>query len=231
MEKKKLVVLTGAGISAESGIPTFRSGSDGLWNNHKIEDVATPEGFEKDPQQFLDFYNQMHKDLVGIKPNAAHIGLKELEDKFDVTIITQNVDDLHEKAGSSDIIHLHGELSKYCTVNNTTTGQPWDWERDLKVGEIGDDGSQVRPFIVLFNESVPNLYKAQAMVSSADIFLIIGTSLQVYPAASLIEQTMPGTKIYLIDPEPKVISGQAYYDITVISKTATEGIKNFIELW
>lgn len=229
MNKKKLVVLTGAGISVESGIPSFRSGEVGLWNNHKVEDVATPKGFERDPEQFLNFYNNMHRDLPQIKPNYAHLALKELEDIFDVTIITQNVDDLHEKAGSSNIIHLHGELSKYCTVGNTEYGDFWDWDRDLKVGELGNDGTQVRPFIVLFNECVPNFYKATAELGDADMFLIIGTSLQVYPAASLIDYTMDNTPVYVIDPEPRVIANTRN-KIEFISKTASEGMRDFMEL-
>lgn len=228
MNKKKLVVLTGAGISAESGIPTFRSGVDGLWNNMKVDDIATPEGFSRNPQMVLDFYNKMHKDLPGIRPNYGHIGLKELEEDFNVTVITQNVDDLHEKAGSSKIIHLHGELSKYCTEGDTLEGQPWPWDKELKVGEVGENGTQVRPFIIWFGEAVPNLNKAITEAYQADIFLIIGTSLEVYPAASLIEYVPYESRIYVIDPNPK--NSPYRRDIINISKEASEGMKEFIKM-
>ncbi len=228
MGKKKLVVLTGAGISAESGIRTFRD-SDGLWNEYRVEDVATPEGFDRDPKLVLDFYNDMRKDLKNHLPNYGHIGLKELEDDFDVRIITQNIDDLHERAGSSSVLHLHGELMKVCSVNNPklVTELP-TMESEIHLGDKASDGAQLRPFIVWFGEPVPMIEPAIELVEQADIFLIVGSSLVVYPAAGLVNYLRREAPIYLIDPKPvSVPSGRSVH---VIQKGASEGMKEFISL-
>lgn len=228
MEKKKLVVLTGAGISAESGIRTFRD-SDGLWNEYRVEDVATPEGFDRNPKLVLDFYNDMRKDLKNHLPNYGHIGLKELEEDFDVRVITQNIDDLHERAGSSSVLHLHGELMKVCSVNNPSlvTELP-TMESEIHLGDMASDGFQLRPFIVWFGEPVPMIEPAVELVEQADIFLIVGSSLVVYPAAGLVNYLRRDTPIYLIDPKPvSVPSGRP---IHVIQKGASEGMKEFISL-
>ena len=199
--KKKIVVLTGAGMSAESGISTFRD-SGGLWENYRVEDVATPEGFAKNPKLVLDFYNQRRRELLHAQPNAGHIGLAEWEKDFDVRIITQNVDNLHERAGSSHVIHLHGELMKSCSVRDLET--PYDIEPehpDLHIGDLAPDGQQLRPFIVWFGEAVPMIDPAIREVEDSDIFVVIGTSLNVYPAAGLLNYVRRGQPIYLIDPK------------------------------
>jgi NAD-dependent deacetylase len=221
---KKIVVLTGAGMSAESGISTFRD-SGGLWEKYEIDDVATPNGWRRNHALVLDFYNQRRKQLLESKPNAGHYALAELEKEFDVQIITQNVDNLHERAGSTKVVHLHGELMK---VRSTGPGEEV-FEVDPKHPEVnpGDlcpKGYQLRPHIVWFGEAVPEIEKAERMTNDADIFLIIGTSMQVYPAAGLINNVKPGTPIYLIDPhEVNHLSN----DITVIQKGASEGMKEF----
>lgn len=193
---KKLVVLSGAGISAESGISTFRD-ANGLWENHRIEDVASPEGFAQDPGLVLNFYNMRRRQLHTVKPNEAHYILAELERFFDVNIITQNVDDLHERAGSSNVLHLHGELLKARPVNSDTI---IPWEGDILPGDTDAEGNQLRPHIVWFGEMVPAMEEAERLASGADIFLIIGTSMQVYPAAGLIHCVPPGCEIFVIDP-------------------------------
>lgn len=195
--KKKLVVLSGAGISAESGIKTFRD-SNGLWENHRVEDVASPEGFAKNPQLVLDFYNARRKQLNEVEPNEAHKILAELEKDFDVQIITQNVDDLHERAGSTKVLHLHGELKKARPVNSD--GNVIPWENDLNVGDLNFEGIQLRPHIVWFGEMVPEMENAAEIASTADIFLVIGTSMQVYPAAGLIHYIPDHCEVFLIDP-------------------------------
>lgn len=195
--KKKLVVLSGAGISAESGIKTFRD-SNGLWENHRVEDVASPEGFAKNPQLVLDFYNARRKQLNEVEPNEAHKILAELENVFDVHIITQNVDDLHERAGSTKVLHLHGELKKARPVNSD--GNVIPWENDLNVGDLNFEGIQLRPHIVWFGEMVPEMENAAEIASTADIFLVIGTSMQVYPAAGLIHYIPDHCEVFLIDP-------------------------------
>ena len=197
--KKKLIVLTGAGISAESGIQTFRD-SNGLWEGHNVEDVATPEGFQRNPKLVLDFYNQRRRQLHEVEPNLGHQILAELENHFDVHIITQNVDNLHERAGSSKVLHLHGELFKVRSTKNENDIR--DWETDLNLGDLDNFGNQLRPHIVWFGEEVPALEEAVHLTSEADIFAVIGTSLQVYPAAGLIDFTKPETTIYYIDPYP-----------------------------
>lgn len=217
--REKIVVLTGAGMSAESGISTFRD-ANGLWENHDVMDVATPEGWRKNPELVLDFYNQRRRQLKTVEPNAAHFYLKQLEDKYDVSIITQNVDNLHERVGSSDIIHLHGELNKVRSEKNEQL--IYDWSEDLVLGDVGADGAQLRPYIVWFGEMVPMMEKAVAKTLTADIMLVIGTSLQVYPAASLIDYVTAKTPIYVIDPHEVAISRNPY--IHVIPKRATEGV-------
>ncbi|MDF0720375.1 NAD-dependent deacylase [Kaistella sp. PBT33-4] len=195
--KKNLVVLSGAGISAESGVRTFRD-SNGLWENHRIEDVATPEGFAKNPQLVLNFYNERRRQLNTVKPNEAHRILVQLEKDFHVQIITQNVDDLHERAGSSQVLHLHGELKKVRPVNSQSDAT--FWEGDLNIGDTDAHGNQLRPHIVWFGEEVPAIEEAQQIASEADIFLIIGTSLQVYPAAGLLHSIPDGCELFVIDP-------------------------------
>lgn len=225
--KKKLVILTGAGMSAESGISTFRD-SNGLWNNYKVEDVATPEAFKKDPQLVLDFYNQRRRDLLKAEPNAGHKGLVDLENMFDVQIITQNVDDLHERAGSSSVLHLHGELMKSCPVNNLNKTYDISSENpDLHVGDKDFYGNQLRPFIVWFGEAVPMIEPAIRLVESSDILVVIGTSLNVYPAAGLLNYARRGQPVFLIDPkEVQTLRN----DIHVIRAGASEGVKQLKEL-
>ena len=197
MIKKKIVVLSGAGISAESGISTFRD-ANGLWENHRIEEVASPDGFLKNPELVLNFYNLRRRQLKEVKPNAAHVILAELEGNFDVDIITQNVDDLHERAGSTKVTHLHGELKKVRSIDNED--KIYDWENDLNIGDQDERGVQLRPHIVWFGEMVPEMEKASEIVSKADILIIIGTSMQVYPAASLIHNASKNCEIFVIDP-------------------------------
>jgi len=219
--KKRLVILTGAGMSAESGISTFRD-SNGLWNNYRIEEVATPEAFAVNPQLVLDFYNQRRRDLLKAEPNAGHLGLVDLEDTFNVNIITQNVDNLHERAGSTSVLHLHGELMKSCPVNDLNTTYDISPEHpDLQVGDKDPYGNQLRPFIVWFGEAVPMIEPAIQLVESSDIFVIIGTSLNVYPAAGLLNYVRNGQPIFLIDPKQV----QTYRnDIHIIQAGASEGV-------
>ena len=220
--KKKLVILTGAGMSAESGISTFRD-SDGLWEKYRVEDVATPEGFAANPELVLDFYNQRRKELLQTKPNAGHFGLAALEKDFDVRIITQNIDNLPERAGSSKIIHLHGELMKACPVNDLNTTYDISPERpEIHLGDKDSHGNQLRPFIVWFGEPVPMIDPAIKEVESCDIFVIIGTSLNVYPAAGLLNYVRRRQPIFLIDPkEVKTYRN----DIEFIRYGASEGVK------
>ena len=220
--KKKLVILTGAGMSAESGISTFRD-SDGLWEKYRVEDVATPEGFAANPELVLDFYNQRRKELLQTKPNAGHFGLAALEKDFDVRIITQNIDNLHERAGSSKIIHLHGELMKACPVNDLITTYDISPEQpEIHLGDKDSHGNQLRPFIVWFGEPVPMIDPAIKEVESCDIFVIIGTSLNVYPAAGLLNYVRRRQPIFLIDPkEVKTYRN----DIEFIRYGASEGVK------
>ena len=219
--KKKLVVLTGAGISAESGIKTFRD-SDGLWEGHNVMDVATPEGWQKNPALVLDFYNQRRKQLKEVKPNLGHQILAKLENDFDVCIITQNVDDLHERAGSTNIIHLHGELLKVRSTKNEN--YILDWQEDLNFSDVDQYGNQLRPHIVWFGEQVPALEDAITITEQADYFAVIGTSLQVYPAASLINFTPKNTPIYYIDPKPIKIPNLRN-PLEVIPSMASEGVR------
>lgn len=204
--KSKIVVLTGAGVSAESGIKTFRD-SDGLWENHRIEDVATPEAWRRNQQLVLDFYNQRRKQLLAVQPNAAHVALVELERKYDVVIITQNVDDLHERAGSTHVLHLHGELLKARSTRNELL--VYEWKNDIAIGDKCELGSQLRPHIVWFGEAVPKMEEAIEEIRTADIVIIIGTSMQVYPAAGLINYAPRFSNKFYIDPnaEKNFVSG------------------------
>lgn len=218
--KKKLVVLTGAGMSAESGIKTFRD-SDGLWENHDVMEVASIDGWRKNPQLVMEFYNQRRKQLLEVEPNAGHIGLAELEKDFDVHIITQNVDDLHERAGSTNIIHLHGELKKVRSIMDEELVYTLDgWE--LKMGDTAEDGAQLRPHIVWFGEEVPMMENAAVITYGADILVVIGTSLQVYPAAGLLHYAPAHIPKFLIDPRGEAVNGVK--NLTVLNKTATEGV-------
>ena len=227
--KKKLVVLTGAGISAESGIATFRD-SNGLWEGHNVMDVASPEGWRKDRELVLDFYNQRRKQALSVKPNEAHLELARLEKYFDVTTITQNVDNLHEKAGSSKVIHLHGELFKsQSTVDPSLVYEMDGWE--IKIGDKCQKGSQLRPFIVWFGEMVPMIEPAIDIVSEADIFAVIGTSLLVYPAAGLIQYAPKSSIKYIIDVKiPDVGNIHKLYPIEGLASVGTKKMaKEIIE--
>ncbi len=224
--KKQLVILTGAGMSAESGINTFRD-ADGLWEGHDIYEVASPMGFQKNPELVLDFYNQRRKQLLEVFPNRGHKNLVHLEETFDVQIVTQNVDDLHERAGSSNVTHLHGELRK---VRSTTDKNlVYNWDKDIVLGDLCEKKSQLRPHIVWFGEDVPLLEKAVEITMKADILVIIGTSMQVYPAASLIEYVAPSTPIYFIDPKP-AITKNAFNNLTIIEDVASSGTDQLIEM-
>ena len=222
--KKKLVVLTGAGISAESGLKTFRD-SDGLWNGYNIEDVATPRAWKKNKQLVLDFYNMRRKDVLNAQPNAAHIGLADLQKDFDVHIITQNIDDLHERAGSKNVLHLHGEIFKMRSELDEKL--VYEIRKDILLGDVADDGAQLRPHIVWFEEPVPMIEQAAGIAQEADIFVVIGTSLVVYPAAGLIHYTKPSIPKFIID---KNIPYSSLYNVTAIEKPATQGINDFIEM-
>lgn len=219
MAKLKLVVLSGAGMSAESGLQTFRN-SNGLWEGHRVEDVATPEAWHRNPQLVLDFYNQRRKDVLNAKPNAGHLGLAMLEDDFEVTVITQNVDDLHERAGSKNVVHLHGEIFKMCSEVNPQIIQPI--RKDILLGDTADDGHQFRPFIVWFGEPVVQMEKAAAIAAQADIFIVIGTSLAVYPAAGLVHLVPPTSQKFIIDK--KIPTTTSIPQLTIIEKPATEGV-------
>ena len=213
-------MLTGAGISAESGLKTFRD-ANGLWEGHDVMEVASPQGFTKNPELVLEFYNQRRRQLKEVQPNAGHLALAQLETHFDVHIITQNVDNLHEKAGSSKVLHLHGELLKVRSTENEN--HVMAWTEDLVLGDLDENGHQLRPHIVWFGEMVPMLEPAIGITSKADILIIVGTSMQVYPAASLVNYTPAGTPIYFIDPRPN-ISPSAFPDLTIIPDTAANGV-------
>ena len=219
-----LVVLSGAGISAESGLKTFRD-SNGLWEGHDVMSVASPEGWHKDPNLVLDFYNQRRRQLLDVEPNVAHIALAELEKDFHIEIITQNVDDLHERAGSTHVSHLHGELFKVRSTQIENDIQVW--KKDLHVGDLCSKGHQLRPHIVWFGEAVPMIDTAVNLVEKADTVIIVGTSMQVYPAAGLIQYAAPHASIYFVDPNPSMSST---HQITVFSEKATTGISKVIAL-
>ncbi|MEP1304757.1 MAG: Sir2 family NAD-dependent protein deacetylase [Balneola sp.] len=223
--KRKLVVLSGAGISAESGLSTFRD-SGGLWEGYDINKVATPEGWIRDPEQVLNFYNLRRSQSCKAQPNKAHIGLVELESEFDVQVITQNVDDLHERGGSTKVLHLHGELTKARSVNNENLILDIG-DKPIRLGDLASDGGQLRPHIVWFGEMVPKLEDAAKLVEQADILVVIGTSLVVYPAASLIHYASDNCKKYLIDPSnPELFSFEGWNHI---KETATSGISKLIQ--
>ena len=228
---KNLVVLTGAGMSAESGISTFRD-AGGLWDQYPVEQVATPEGYAANPKLVIDFYNERRKQLFAVKPNQGHELVSEMEKFFNVTVITQNIDNLHERAGSSHIIHLHGELTKVCSSRDPNNPhyikelQPEEYE--VRMGDRAGDGSQFRPFIVWFGESVPEIETAIDFVEKADIFVIIGTSMNVYPAAGLLNYVPRGAEVYLIDPKP--VDTHTSRPIHVIRKGASEGVAELQKL-
>ena len=221
---KKLTILSGAGISAESGIKTFRD-SDGLWENHNVTDVASPEGWQKDRELVLEFYNQRRRQLHEVEPNNAHKLIADLEKYFDVQIVTQNIDDLHERAGSTNILHIHGELFKSCSCDDKNL--IYEQKTDINLGYKAEDGAQLRPFIVWFGEDVPLYQKAQEIVKDSDILLVIGTSLQVYPAAGLIHEIKDDCLLIVINPNE---TGFGYGQRAVVMKeTATKGMKLLFE--
>jgi NAD-dependent deacetylase len=221
---KNIVVLTGAGMSAESGLKTFRE-AEGLWEEHDVMEIASPIGWRNNKSLVLEFYNQRRAQLVSVEPNLGHAALRQLEDYFDVQLITQNVDDLHERAGSSKVLHLHGELFKV-----RSTGNPnliYKWEKNLVVGDVCEEGHQLRPHIVWFGEDVPLIPKAIDLVSTADVLLIIGTSMQVYPASTLIHYVNNNTPIYFIDPHP-TISESFFNNLKIIAEPATTGVPRIV---
>jgi NAD-dependent deacetylase len=225
MNKKKLVVLTGAGISAESGLRTFRD-SDGLWEGYNIEDVATPRAWRKNPQLVLEFYNYRRKNVLDAAPNAAHYGLAELEKDFSVTIITQNIDDLHERAGSTNVLHLHGEIFKMRSERDEEL--IYAIKDDIKLGDVAEDGSQLRPYIVWFEEPVPKIEEAIPIVQQADIFVVVGTSLVVYPAAGLVHYASPVIPKYIVDK--KIPYTSSVHNLTSIEQPATTGVRELLTL-
>lgn len=221
---KKIVVFTGAGISAESGLKTFRD-SDGLWEGYRVEDVATPGAWRKDPERVLRFYNERRANVKGAEPNEAHKVIAELQQHFDVEVITQNIDDLHERAGSQKILHLHGEIFKMRSASNETLIYPIDG--DIQLGDLAEDGAQLRPHIVWFEEPVPMMEQAIMMIQDADYFVIVGTSLVVYPAASLLHYLPPFMPVYVVDKKIPDISRKL---LTRIEKPATEGMQELKKL-
>jgi NAD-dependent deacetylase len=224
---EKIVVLTGAGMSAESGISTFRD-ANGLWNNHNIMEVASPEGWRQNKELVLDFYNQRRSQLLECEPNAAHLAIADLEKDYRVSIVTQNVDDLHERAGSSNIIHLHGELLKARSTADESL--VYDWKKDINQGDLCEKGSQLRPHIVWFGEEVPLLSHGATEVSTADIIIIVGTSMAVYPAAGLVAFSKPDTKVYYVDPNPQVnYELRALKSLTIIKEKATTGVLKAVD--
>jgi NAD-dependent deacetylase len=227
--KKKVIILTGAGISAESGIQTFRD-ADGLWENHRIEDVASPEGWRRNPGMVLDFYNQRRKNVKNVHPNQGHLDLVEMEKHFDVHIITQNIDDLHERAGSKNILHLHGEILKICS--STEPKVVLDWSDDINMGDLCPRGTQLRPFIVWFGEAVPMLEIAADLAEKADYFIVIGTSLQVYPAASLMMYAPSGTPFFYVDPKPNLDGNTQIMmkNLTIVAESASTGVRKVLDL-
>jgi NAD-dependent deacetylase len=225
MTKKRIVVLTGAGMSAESGLKTFRD-ADGLWEGHDVMEVASPQGFARNPELVLEFYNQRRRQLLEVSPNQGHLALAELEAQFDVSIVTQNIDNLHEQAGSTHVVHLHGELFKVRSTRDEN--HILEWKKDLVLGDTDPYGHQLRPHIVWFGEMVPLLQTAAQITQQADILIIVGTSMQVYPAASLIHYVDTRTPIYFIDPRPNVRESD-FGNLTVIPKTAVAGVPPLVE--
>jgi NAD-dependent deacetylase len=229
MERKKIVILTGAGMSVESGLKTFRD-ADGLWEEYPVQQVATHEGWERDPELVTNFYNMLRKKCWGVKPNEGHRLVAELEKHYTVTVVTQNVDNLHEQAGSTHVIHLHGELMKVCSSRNVDDPryiqQLTPDNCEVAPGTKAGDGSLLRPYIVFFGEAVPNIEVAAEEAMQADIFVVIGTSLNVYPAAGLIHYVTPGKPIYLIDPN-RINAGPG---VTQIQKGASEGMRELFDI-
>lgn len=225
MSKKKLVVLTGAGISAESGLRTFRD-SDGLWEGYQVTEVATPGAWKRNPQLVLDFYNERRRNVAAAHPNAAHTGLADLQSYFDVTIITQNIDDLHERAGSTNVLHLHGEIFKMRSEYNETLIS--EIRGDIRLGDKAPDGGQFRPAIVWFEEPVPMIEEAIPLVRAADYFAVVGTSLVVYPAAGLVHYIIDGTPVFVVDKKIPYLSSAT--NLVRIEKSATLGVPEMIEL-
>jgi NAD-dependent deacetylase len=218
---KRLVVFTGAGMSAESGIQTFR-GSDGLWENHRIEDVATPEAWHRNPELVLEFYNQRRKGVLKALPNEGHLTIASWQKEFSVTVVTQNIDDLHERAGSEDVLHLHGEIRKSRSTMNPELVYPIQHD-SLSIGDRCELGSQLRPHIVWFGEEVPMLQKAAEIIEDADIFLVVGTSLQVYPAAGLVSHAFRAQQKFIVDPNAHNLTSKAEW--SVVSEGAVSGLK------
>ena len=224
MENRKIVILTGAGMSAESGISTFRD-SDGLWEHYPVQQVASIEGYEENPELVLNFYNARRKELLNVKPNHGHLMVAALEKYFNVTVITQNVDNLHERAGSTNVTHLHGEIRKLrSSINETATVPIEGWEQ--KYDTRHPDGSLLRPYVVFFGENVPMLERAIEITHSADLMIVVGTSLQVYPAASLVHRLRPGTPIYIIDPNTPNVS---LPNLHVIREPASVGVPQLVD--
>lgn len=223
--KKNLIVLTGAGVSAESGLKTFRD-SDGLWMGYDVYEVASPQGWQKNPELVLDFYNQRRKEVAKALPNAAHKGIADFQSDYNVTVITQNIDDLHEKAGSKNVIHLHGEICKMRSEKDENTF--YEINEDIHLGEKAPDGFQLRPHVVWFGEQVPMIEKAAAVFQTADIFMLVGTSLQVYPAAGLIDFLPPGIPKYIIDKNPPFLP--PHHNFIIIKKPATTGVEEVKKL-
>lgn len=224
--RKRLVVLSGAGMSAESGIATFR-GSDGLWEGHRVEEVASPEGFQANPELVLEFYNQRRRQIVAASPNEGHFALARLESRFDVHIVTQNVDDLHERAGSTQVLHLHGEIRKARSTRDPRHVVNLDGT-ELNWGDLGPDGAQLRPYIVWFGESVPMIDKAMTVVESADVLVVVGTSLQVYPAAGLVGYAPHSAPIHVVDPNTPLEGGGR---VTLHRCGAVEGLTALERMW
>ncbi len=224
---KKIVVFTGAGVSRDSGIATFRD-SDGLWADHRIEDVCTPEALERNREQVINFYNMRRKELLSKEPNAGHYAIKQLEQFYDVQVITQNIDDLHERANSTKILHLHGEMRRLCSSHNTELSYPIEgWEQTLD--EKAPDGILARPFVVFFGEGVPMFQTALDIVAAADILIIVGTSLNVYPAASLVTYIQPQVPIYLVDPNPPS-SINMPNPLHIIQENSITGLPKLVEI-
>ncbi len=235
MKKTKIVVLTGAGVSAESGVTTFRD-SNGLWENYKVEDVASIEGWYRDPALVLEFYNARRAQLAEVKPNSAHIAIASLEQDYDVTVVTQNVDNLHERAGSTKIIHLHGELTKVRPENCSNDRDGYSEETvfdigtdSIKIGDLAPNGAQLRPHIVWFGEAVPKIEKAIDAVEAADMLLIVGTSLQVYPAAGLYRYAKSSSPIYIIDPKDVPVRDGRVTHIKDVATNVMEVFKNILK--
>jgi NAD-dependent deacetylase len=225
MAKRKLVILTGAGISAESGLKTFRD-SDGLWEGYDVYEVATPRAWRKNPALVIDFYNMRRKNVLDARPNAAHYGLADLQNDFDVQIITQNIDDLHERAGSEKVLHLHGEILKMRSTGDASLIYPITG--DIRPGDLAEDGEQLRPHIVWFEEPVPMIAEAVPLVKAADIFVVVGTSLVVYPAAGLVDFVQPRVPKYIVDK--KIPSMDGLYGVHAIEMPATAGVEELKRL-